>query len=343
MPAARGPGVPMVQGVGPRGGQVLRERTHRTRPGGGSGGVPPGGAGTDHVAPGYPTAAAGGETNGGGGDAELAGDGQHGAGRRSSAEGGATGARRAQQAAAGRAGRAPAQAAVPAAPASGRTARAGGTGGGRQQRRLRGGEREPRRGPRPRRNALEEGAQGGGGAALEDPDPGPSTPSPPPPRGWEGGAARGTRAQPTGREGTPPTRSGQGARLRGRAPPPRPSAKEGGAEARRTTPGTGGRATGTPPPPATPPPPPQRAPGGAGRGARARLRGAASKPGPVRRRDRAGREGASQGGQPYPPAIDQPPLRGTRAAPGALPPPPAERSRPRAAPDGRRHHPLGRG
>ena len=87
MPAARGPGLPVVQGMEPRGGQVLREGTHWARPSGGSGGVLPGGAGTGHVPPGCPTATAGGEASGGGGDAELAGDGQHGAGRRSSLEG----------------------------------------------------------------------------------------------------------------------------------------------------------------------------------------------------------------------------------------------------------------
>ena len=211
-----------------------------------------------------------------------------------------TSARRARQTAIGRARRAPAQAAVPATLASGRTAGAGGTRGGQRRRRHRGDGRERRRGPRPWRGTPEEATKGGGGTAHEDPPPSPGTASPPPPPPGDGRAGQqGERGHSPRAERAPRPQGADSEHGSGneRPPPPRPSATEGEAEARRMTPGTGGRATWTPPPRDTPPPP-QRALGGVGRGVKTRPRGPAGKPGPVRRVGRAHREGASQGGQP---------------------------------------------
>ena len=229
MPAARGPGMPMVQGVEPRGGQVLRAGTHQACPGGGSGGMSTGGAGTNHVAPGYPTAAAGGETRGGGGDAKLAGTGST-----APANGAAPGA---AQPARGGPSRLPPDGqdeprhkrqCLRPPQAAGRRGRAG-----REEdddntdtEEVSGSPDEVLARSRVRRKRAR---REGGGAAREDPTPIRAPPAPPPPRRWEGRAARRAGSQPRGPEGTPPTGSGKGARLRGRAPPPpppRPSGRE---------------------------------------------------------------------------------------------------------------------
>ena len=174
----------------------------------------------------------------------------------------------------------------------------------------------------------------GGGAAHEDPTPGPSTPSPPPPPRGDGRAGQqGERGRSPRAERAPRPQGADREHGSGDEPPSPPLGQGGRGGGQENDSGDRGTSHRDTPPSCDTPPPPQRAPGGAGRGAGARLRGAASKPGPVRRRDRAGREGASQGGQPYPPAIDQPPLRGTHAAPGALRPPPPK---PSAAGLGRR-------
>ena len=196
------------------------------------------------------------------------------------------------------------------------------------------------------------GHEGRGGHSPRGPHPPP--PSTPPLRdgraeqqgelGYSPRAERASRPQGADREhgsGNEPP------------PPPRPSATEGEAEARRTTPGTGGRATRTPPLATPPPPHPRGHQGGRGGG-----------PGRASGAQRASRDQYGDGNEPTgrerPRGYSHTP-RGRPATPtghtlinqGAPPPPPsraqpappplAEHSRPRAVPGGRRHHQPGRG
>ena len=107
MSAAWGPRVPVVQGMEPRGRQMLRAGPYRARADRGADGVPAGGAGAVHVAPRDPPAPATREARSGRGTVELARHGLYDPGGQAGVAGGTSGARDAGQATAGRAGRAP--------------------------------------------------------------------------------------------------------------------------------------------------------------------------------------------------------------------------------------------